>query len=170
MANTNPSDTATRLNPPVAVTDLSQLAYPAAAFEREDDKALANAIQQQLVELQIPRDTIETRYKSQLQSMHQIVSKVRTDIAIQSVGAYDNAPGIATNLRDAAKILRAKSLNQGIDGNKNTLILTAQGGYDFHGGIITQAIGGESMGYRIQSLARNPKSFLSRFRAFRNFG
>ena len=156
LATTNPSDTNTRNRPPVAVNDLNQLNYGTASFESVVDNAYAPELQQMLVEMQTPRDSLSSRYKSELQTMHQIVSKVRNDIAIQQVGQYD-AGGIGNNLRDAAKIIKSKATGRGLDPNKDTIILVAQGGYDYHGGII-HPYGGNQI-TTTNALARNLATF-----------
>ncbi len=137
LSPTNTSDTNTRKKLPIVVSDLSNLEVRPIAWESESDMQQALDVSRQLIEISIPKSTLEARYRAVQQSTEVVLSRVRRDILKQVVGNnlagdYTDS-GIGRNLRDAAKILRAKKLapDSGMSG-RDTLILCAQGGYDTH--------------------------------------
>jgi uncharacterized protein (DUF1501 family) len=137
LSTTNPPDTNTRKKPPIVVSDLANLDVRPIAWESPSDLQQALDVSRQLIEIHTPRNALEARYRSVQQSTEVVLSRVRRDINNQIVGNnlagdYTDS-GIGRNLRDAAKILRAKKLNpESGMGGRDTLILCAQGGYDTH--------------------------------------
>jgi len=137
LSTTNPPDTNTRKKPPIVVSDLSNLDVRPVAWESEGDLKQALDVSRQLIEIRTPNNSLEARYRSVQLSTELVLSRVRRDINNQVVGNnlagdYTDS-GIGRNLRDAAKILRAKKLapESGMAG-RDTMILCAQGGYDTH--------------------------------------
>ncbi len=137
LSTTNPPDTNTQKKPPIIVSDLSNLDVRSIAWETEDDLQQALGVSRQLVEVHAPKNALEARYRAVQRSTDVVISRVRRDITKQVVG--NNLAGdytdseLGRNLRDAAKILRAKKLapDSGM-GGRDTLILCAQSGYDTH--------------------------------------
>lgn len=172
----NASDTNTTKKPPVNLNELASFDFPRTYFENEADLSLITGIQQQLLELQIPRNTIGSKYKGELQALQQTVATVRTDIATQSVGSntagnYDEY-GIGGSLRDAAKILKAKSTLPSLGlTQKDMLILMSQTGYDTHSDQNTDDLEIDNLAKLNGTLARNLAVFykdLERFELLEN--
>lgn len=166
LATTNNPDINARKKPPVQVSDLSSLDYPQLVWEASADRDLAVEIQKSLLEVRKPRPDFGDKFSSALSVMHDTVAVVRRDIGGQEVGRYSD-DGIGSNLRDAAKILKAKvnAPALGLRG-KDMLILTAQGGYDTHSDQFNPASGVPNLSRTLGNLAGNLTEFyrdLARF-------
>jgi uncharacterized protein (DUF1501 family) len=172
LSSTNPSDTNTRKKPPIVVSDLSNLEVRSIAWESESDLQQALDVSRQLIEIRTPKSALEARYRSVQQSTDLVLSRVRRDIIKQVVGNnlagdYSDS-GIGHNLRDAAKILRAKKLapDSGMSG-RDTLILCAQGGYDTHSDQLTTDLTVGGLPALLRSLGDNLAVF---YRDLDSFG
>ena len=130
-------DVNTRNAAPIILSELKSFNYGQLGAENDWDLAQAAAVERQLLAIQNPRNAAGERYKTALQTMHNVVSVLRSDIAVQKVG--DNAAGsyskdgIGPNVSDAAKVLKAKSVSREFgQQDKDTIIYLNQGSYDTH--------------------------------------
>lgn len=137
LSNTNAPDTNSTKNPPVTIRELDSFDFNGVGWEGEREREFSLQLQRSLLELPVPNPSLGDSYHDKLELMHSAVGVVRDDIAPQVVG--NNAAGdyggsrLGSKFRDAARILKAKSLNPNFGyRDKDTMILIAQSGYDTH--------------------------------------
>ena len=158
----------TRGQQPIVISELNSFNYAQHGAEADRDVDFAAETQRALLEVQVPRNPVAEKYKNSLQTMHRVVSVLRTDISLQQVG--NNASGnyseqgVGPSFRDAAKVLKAKT-SSSVFGqrDKDTIIYLNQGGYDTHSnqldpdGGLPQLIAG--LGNNLAVLVDDLKSF-----------
>ena len=137
LAATNAPDTNTQKRPPVTVGDLASFDFAHIGWEGAGDEELGLELSEMLLEVAVPRAELGTQYKDSQLAMRSTVSVVRNDIITQQVGNNSAGDyvgyGLGQNLRDAARVLKAKATSSSLNyQNKDMLLLCAQGGYDTH--------------------------------------
>jgi uncharacterized protein (DUF1501 family) len=165
----NGSDTNSKKLPPTVVYDTSSFGPYGTYNEGSNDIQLAEEIARTLVEVRTPTTPLGAAQQNSLQTLQQTVAVVRNEINVQTVG--NNAAGdyvgygIGSNLRDAAKILKAKATSSTFNyQNKDMIILVGQGGYDTHSNQNDPQSGG--IGANLDDLAGNLAVFYKDIESF----
>lgn len=103
--------------------------------DREDE--LLNEVRSAVLEAEVPRTEVASRYHRSQQTMGDAIVRIRTDIVNQAVGQYSEG-SIGSSLRDAAKVLKAKATRPALGiQNKSTALYLTQDGYDHHSNLIS---------------------------------
>lgn len=133
----NPSDTNTRKRQPMAISNVDQFDLPSMGWERDVDAAFAREIAETLATLSTGQNQQEVLFAESVKRVRQSVAQVQGSVSTQQVG--NNSAGdytdssLGRSLKDAAKIIKAKTGNPELQlSGKDMLILAGQGGFDTH--------------------------------------